>query len=914
MKKNLLLAILFLLAVPLVFVPAESKAADIQVNTYTTGGQYNPSVAMNSNGNFVITWDSAWQDGDWNGIYAQMYDSSGNPVGSEFQVNTYTTYIQSFPSVAMDSNGNFVIAWSSGRQDGDWGGIYAQMYDSSGNPVGSEFRVNTYTTGNQVRPSVAMNSNGNFVIAWQDDTQDGSGAGVYAQMYDSSGNTVGSEFQVNTYTSNHQSVPSVAMDSNGNFVIAWSSLYQDGSDRGVYAQRYDSSGNPVGSEFQVNTYTTGDQDYHSVAMDSNGNFVIAWSSLYQDGSANGIYAQRYDSLGNPVGSEFQVNTYTTDDQSSPSVAMDSNGNFVIPWGDCRWLDEFTQDCNIYAQRYDSSGNPVGSEFQVNDTPGDQRYPSVAMGSYGNFVIIWNEISGQDGDASGVFMRPYIDTTQPVFGGIDWCDNMGDWYGNSDWGGYIWVQWDWATDDSGELPDYNIYWSHVSGGQDFNNPNYFTWENYFAFTDYEGITLDVPYYFVVRAIDGSGNEETNTVECSATARSDFDYDGYSFIGSGTGSQDDCDDGNPLINPAAVEDCTDLIDNDCDNLIDAQDPDAVGCPIPICGNGTIETGEACDDGAAANGTTTCGCQSDCTYAPAATSCADGLYCNGDETCDGTGTCQAGTVVPVDDGVTCTIDSCDEVNDVVVNTPDDSACDNGEFCDGSETCDAFGGCQAGSDPCSVGDICNETTDTCDLSCAYTYTDKTSCNADSACSWNNGAKICEDVAVCVPDQTPEATCTDGVDNDCDGLTDCADTADCGADPACQGGSCDTITDKGTCNGDPNCEWSGSPKNGTCQDAVSCVPDETPEATCYDGIDNDCDGLIDCYDHDDCTGALGCVAGSCANNHLWNKQSCEADPDCEWNNTDGYCQECVGGCCYPDKINCEYYGCTWNDTDSVCM
>ena len=90
--------------------------------------------------------------------------------------------------------------------------------------------------------------------------------------------------------------------------------------------------------------------------------------------------------------------------------------------------------------------------------------------------------------------------------------------------------------------------------------------------------------------------------------------------------------------------------------------------------------------------------------------------------------------------------------------------------------------------------------------YTDKNSCNADSACSWNNGAKICEDAVTCVPDETPEATCTDGVDNDCDGMTDCADTADCGADPACQGGSCDTYTDKTSCQSN-GCTWSNKDK-----------------------------------------------------------------------------------------------------------
>ena len=55
-----------------------------------------------------------------------------------------------------------------------------------------------------------------------------------------------------------------------------------------------------------------------------------------------------------------------------------------------------------------------------------------------------------------------------------------------------------------------------------------------------------------------------------------------------------------------------------------------------------------------------------------CDDGAFCNGLETCDVQLGCQTGTPPPVDDGVACTNDSCDEVNDVVVNLPNNGFCD--------------------------------------------------------------------------------------------------------------------------------------------------------------------------------------------------------------------------------------------------
>ena len=188
----------------------------------------------------------------------------------------------------MDNDGNFVIAWQS-IQDGDFYGIYAQRYNALGVAQGSEFQVNTYTTNYQGEPSIAMDSDGDFVITWQSRYQDGSNNGIYAQRYNASGVAQGSEFQVNTYTTSLQNSSRIAMDSDGDFVIAWQSI-QDGDFYGIYAQRYNASGIAQGSEFQVNTYTTHGQSIPSIAMDSDGDFVIAWGSKDQDGSSYGVYA------------------------------------------------------------------------------------------------------------------------------------------------------------------------------------------------------------------------------------------------------------------------------------------------------------------------------------------------------------------------------------------------------------------------------------------------------------------------------------------------------------------------------------------------------------------------------------------------------------------------------------------------
>ncbi|MCB0627701.1 MAG: hypothetical protein KDC43_28205, partial [Saprospiraceae bacterium] len=73
--------------------------------------------------------------------------------------------------------------------------------------------------------------------------------------------TTGMETQANTTTANSQQWPAAAMDANGNFVVAWESYGQEGTTYGIYCQRFDNTGTPLGAEFRANTTTNNDQRF-----------------------------------------------------------------------------------------------------------------------------------------------------------------------------------------------------------------------------------------------------------------------------------------------------------------------------------------------------------------------------------------------------------------------------------------------------------------------------------------------------------------------------------------------------------------------------------------------------------------------------------------------------------------------------
>ncbi len=85
--------------------------------------------------------------------------------------------------MAADADGDFVVAWQRRRQDGSVLRRLRSPLLERGLALASEFQVNTYTTGDQIDPSVAADGQADFVIAWHGSSQDGSSYGIFAQRF-----------------------------------------------------------------------------------------------------------------------------------------------------------------------------------------------------------------------------------------------------------------------------------------------------------------------------------------------------------------------------------------------------------------------------------------------------------------------------------------------------------------------------------------------------------------------------------------------------------------------------------------------------------------------------------------------------------------------------------------------------------
>jgi hypothetical protein len=352
-----------------------------RVNSYITSNQNNSKVSMRADGTFVVAWQSKEGPGGlgYYQIIARRFSRGGSFLTDDVLVSSVTSKDEDHPAIAVVPNG-FVVVWHGAEF---FGTIYGRRLDARANLVSSQFKVSTTTATTQNYPSVAADASGNFVVVWQGVDAASSTWDVFAQRYAASGSAVGGQFRVNTYSTGDQKFPAVAAAPTGEFLVVWQSP-RDGDGNGIYGQLYDASGAPAGIEFRVNTNTTDDQVHPAIAADGHGNFVVAWAQYSTNVFRTSIRARRFTVSGAPIGGELTPLVLAA---AAPSVAVDPFGNFVVAWSELRYT---TQD--VFARRYRHDGAAAGTELLVTSyTTGNQIEPTVAY-SYDHFVVVWTDIS------------------------------------------------------------------------------------------------------------------------------------------------------------------------------------------------------------------------------------------------------------------------------------------------------------------------------------------------------------------------------------------------------------------------------------------------------------------------------------------------------------------------------------------
>jgi formylglycine-generating enzyme required for sulfatase activity len=326
---------------------------------------------------------------------------------------------------------------------------------------------------------------------------------------------------------------------------------------------------------------------------------------------------------------------------------------------------------------------------------------------------------------------------------------------------------------------------------------------------------------------------------------------------------CDDGNP---------CTDDLcqQGECANpLSDGMNLLELGC---VCSGDDdclpLDNDDACD------GTLFCQktnegdeegvCAVDDDTVPAA--CGNGQFCDGQEWCDpDTGNCMAGDVPLLDDGIGCTVDSCNEETNQVDHLPFNAECDDGNPCT-EDTCS----------PGAEGDDGN--------GCLHTAIDDgphDGCIAEDVCT-TGGACLAGQCVFMPFDCDDENPCTDDSCSDSGGQPLCSNTPNT---VACDDGVACTLND--TCL-DGSCQ--GTPSDAACDDSDVCTGTEScdPESGCVGGESLDCDDGLSCST-EFCDPEAGCT-------YSYHHEACDDGNPC----TDELCDADLGCQHAPNALDCD--------------
>lgn len=292
------------------------------------GYQYEVDVAVDDRGHFVAVWSDSREGYD---IRARMFFANGAPKGPSFRVNDTAAGDQITPAVAMDTTGNFVVTWTDPRS-GD-PAIYLQRYSARGAPVGGNVQVNAGGAYSRGSSDVFLHDDGSSVVVWRDARNAGLDD-IYLQRVDADGNPSGGHVEVSTHPGQETAAtrPVVAGAENGDFLVCWQFISGAGVTN-TFGRLFDATGAVRKDLFVVNETEGGYSHSHPhVSANPAGGWGVAWETDRE--GTNDIRVRLLTAGGDPIGASARIND-AAGSQRFGRLGIDGRGIALFVWTDER---------------------------------------------------------------------------------------------------------------------------------------------------------------------------------------------------------------------------------------------------------------------------------------------------------------------------------------------------------------------------------------------------------------------------------------------------------------------------------------------------------------------------------------------------------------------------------------------------
>jgi hypothetical protein len=310
---------------------------ETQVNTHLPGDQKNQHVAALSDGGWIVTWESFGQDGNGYGIYARIYDAAGNPESGEIQINTVTSGQEWQPAVAELADGRIVIAWKGSKYpnfEDPVPTIQFQVLNANGTKSGPEMLV-TKTSNGGHSPEVCASPEGGWIVAW------GGPGSVLLQAYHANGAKKGAEITVasgiNTESDYVNEDVSIAVLANGYYVVAWVQSLMGGKNE-IHQQVFNENLVKIGEETVVNTLEADENSPVTVVALADGGWMTSWTAIGTGAEGRDIYHRTYHlqekeltaTIGSPFEFQIPVGAFVDPEGDSLTHSLQSGSAASLP--------------------------------------------------------------------------------------------------------------------------------------------------------------------------------------------------------------------------------------------------------------------------------------------------------------------------------------------------------------------------------------------------------------------------------------------------------------------------------------------------------------------------------------------------------------------------------------------------------
>ena len=231
------------------------------------------------------------------------------------------------------------------------------------------------------RPDVDVDGLGRTVIGW-DVSESGQATNVYVRLFGIDGTPLIDPTLANITTADLQRYVAVAAANDGSFVAVW--VHEVSNVFSINSRYFDANGTPANVVHTINQEAasfSGGALFPDVAALTGGGFVVVWRSATFAGSGDtgtSIQGRLMNSLGEPTGDQFQVNTTTTGSQSYPAVdplpADDPDGpydgGFVVAW----------TEPDVHLRRFQSDGTSGEDDLLIDSNNGARLQLAVGEGN------------------------------------------------------------------------------------------------------------------------------------------------------------------------------------------------------------------------------------------------------------------------------------------------------------------------------------------------------------------------------------------------------------------------------------------------------------------------------------------------------------------------------------------------------